>query len=332
MDDLQQRIIDIALQIPGYLGYEAKERRRDMDKYTRGQLTLKYDGEHTHLSRVARSAPLANSVGLENLDQKLQRLIARFNTAPRGYAGWFDSAQIVDEDLDALTHFDAALANGAPQLKSTIDQIAAALKAKQGVEDAVSACAELLDTLNAQFDQREQLLATGKKPSLDIFANLASPLDALKAKQPPPAEFSTLADLKMNDAVSYGDTDFIVSGKITYNVAAGKFHAFLLKDRDQERWLRVGPEEEIAMCKEMEFSVPDPLPDSVKYDNQSFAQAGTGTANVTVEGAGGTKRGQVSYARYRADDNRIWVENFGNETRAMLGNVIEAGDLKVYRR
>ncbi len=33
MDLLQQRIIEIALQIPGYLGYEAKECRRNMDQY-----------------------------------------------------------------------------------------------------------------------------------------------------------------------------------------------------------------------------------------------------------------------------------------------------------
>ena len=58
MDELQQRIIEIALQIPGYLGYEAKERRRDMDKHTRMQLASKYDAENTHLARIARSAPM----------------------------------------------------------------------------------------------------------------------------------------------------------------------------------------------------------------------------------------------------------------------------------
>ncbi len=54
MDDLQQRIVEIALQIPGYLGYEAKERRRDMDKHTRLQLAAKYEAEDTHLARIAR--------------------------------------------------------------------------------------------------------------------------------------------------------------------------------------------------------------------------------------------------------------------------------------
>src|SRR5574341_1255898 len=112
MDELQQRIIDIALQIPGYLGYEAKERRRDMDKHTRIQLAGKYREQDTRLARISRGAPMQHAVALDNLDRKLELLLARFQTAPRGYAGWFDSAQIVEEDLDALTKFDAALAGG----------------------------------------------------------------------------------------------------------------------------------------------------------------------------------------------------------------------------
>ena len=83
MDILQQRILEIAMQIPGYLGYEAKDRRRDMDKYTRGQLAGKYGEMSTSLARVQKKAPLAHIVDLENLDQKLQRLIARPATDPK---------------------------------------------------------------------------------------------------------------------------------------------------------------------------------------------------------------------------------------------------------
>jgi len=87
MDDLQRRILEIALQIPGYLGYEAKERRRDMDMYTRGRLRAQYDELHTTLARIRQKALMAHAVELENLDQKLLRFIARMQTAPRGYAG-----------------------------------------------------------------------------------------------------------------------------------------------------------------------------------------------------------------------------------------------------
>jgi len=323
------------MQIPGYLGYEAKERRRDMDKYTRGQLSAKYDELHTSLARVRAKAPLENAVDLENLDQKLLRLIARFQTAPRGYAGWFDATQIVEEDLDALTQFDAALASGVPQLKTALDKVAAALKAKEGVDDAIGACAETLDALNAQFDQREQFLATGKKPSLTILPSkpAESPLGALEAKKAPPAELTALANLKMNDAVTFDKTDYIVAGKITYTVAAGSFWAFLLQDGGQKRWLRVGPGGEIAVCQEIKLRVLSPLPDSLTYDSRTYTRGDSGQANVSVEGAGGVKRGSVNYARYTADDgNRLWVEDFGTGTRVMQGQTIDASELKTYRR
>ena len=337
MDDLQQRILEIAMQVPGYLGYESKERRRDMDKFTRGTLSHKYDELHAALARVRAKAPLDNAVDLENLDQKILRLIARFETAPRGYAGWFDAAQIVDDDLDALTQFDAALATGVPQLKSAIDKIAAAFKSKQGVDDAIGECAETLDDLNARFDEREQFLATGKKPAMSILpdrsAAAESPLGALEAKQTPSAELTALTNLKMNDAVSYDGNDYIVGGKITYTISAGSFWAFLLQDSKNKLWLRVGPSGDLAVCKEIKYSATSPMPGTLTYDKDSLNRDINGHAQVTVEGAGGTKRGSVEYARYVTESGaRLWIENFGTETRTMYGQVIDVSELKMYRR
>ncbi|MBI5034170.1 MAG: DUF4178 domain-containing protein [Chloroflexi bacterium] len=334
MDDLQQRILEIASQIPGYLGYEAKERRRDMDKYTRGTLSHKYNELHAALARIRAKAPLENAVDLENLDQKLLRLIARFQTAPRGYAGWFDAAQIVEEDLDALTNFDAELASGVPGLKSAIDKVAAAIKSREGIADAVEGCATTLDTLNARFDEREQFLATGKKPSMTILPNrpAQSPLGALETKKTASPELLALTNLKLNDAVSYDNNDFIVSGKITYTISTGSFWAFLLQDGKNKAWLRVGPGEELSMCKEIKLDVSSPLPETIEHDKRTLTRNSTGQAKVSVEGAGGTKRGTVDYARYVDADARLWAENFGTETRVMYGQTIDSSELKVYRK
>jgi len=335
MDIIQQRILEIALQLPGYLGYEAKERRRDMDKYTRVTLANKYEELHTALARVRAKAPLENAVDLENLDQKLLRLIARFETAPRGYAGWFDAAQIVEDDLDALTQFDAALTNGVPQLKAAIERVAIAVKSKQGFDEAVSACAELLDNLNARFDEREQFLATGKKPALSILPTprIESPLGALEAKKSPPAEILALANLKLNDAIEYAGTDFLVAGKITYTIATGAFWAFLLQDGNQKLWLRIGPGNEIAACKQIQFTVSSSLPETLEYSGETLTRNTSGQAQVSVEGASGVKRGTVEYARYGAESGaRLWIENFGADTRAMFGHTLDITEVKIYRR
>jgi hypothetical protein len=335
MDDLQLRILEIAMQLPGYLGYESKERRRDMDKYTRITLSHKYDELHAALARVRAKAPLDYAVDLENLDQKILRLIARFETAPRGYAGWFDAAQIGDDDLDALTQFDAALASGVPQLKATIDAIAAALKSKQGMDDAIGACAEQLDNLNARFDEREQFLATGKKPTMSILPDQSavSPLGALEAKKMPSAEMTALTNLKMNDAVSYDGADYIVAGKITYTIAAGSFWSFLLQDGKEKLWLRVGPGGEIVTCQEVKLDLSSPWVETLSYQGATLKRNDAGQAQINVEGAGGVKRGSAQYARYASEsDARLWIENFGSETRVMFGQAIDASELRVYRK
>jgi hypothetical protein len=334
MDSLQQRIIEIALQIPEYVGYQDKDRRREMNEYVRRQLSRKYDEQRTRLSRLLKQAPLDHVSEIENLDQKLLRLIARFQTAMPGYAGWFDAAQIVESDLERLTQFDQTLAEGVAQLKAQLDAIGDALKSKQGVEDAIAACADTLDALNAQYDQREEFVAFGKKPELSLpKLPWKSPLDALKAKIAPPKELVELASLKVNDAVTYGGTDYVVSGKITYTISAGSFWAFLLADGGSKLWLRVGPGGEIAACREIEMSVPSPQPETLSHRGKNYARGDSGAAQVSVEGAGGVKRGTVNYARYRSSGSaRLWIEDFSGESRVMAGQTLDASEITAYRR
>lgn len=334
MDRIQQRILEIALQIPEYVGYQSKERRREADKLVRRQLAGQYDEQHTRLARIMRQSPLEYINELENLDQKMQRLIARLNTAPGGYAGWFDAAQIGETDLDQITHFDVDLAGGVAKVKVALDKIAAGVKAKDGVEDAIGDGADLLDKLNAEFDQREQFLAMGKKPSLDLpVSPPVSPLSALETKMTPPAEFLALTNLKLRDAVEWGNSDYVLTGKVTYTNPDGTFWAFLMQDGGKRQWLRVGPGTEIAMCQEIHLAAATPQSDTLVYDGQSYIRSDAATANVSVEGVGGARRGSANYARYTADaGRRVWVEDFGTEIRSMAGQTVDASELKVYRR
>ncbi|MBI5305062.1 MAG: DUF4178 domain-containing protein [Chloroflexi bacterium] len=334
MDVLQQRILEIALQIPEYVGYAAKERRRDVDRHLRRQLAAKYDAQRTRLARAQQRAGMDYVVQIEQLDQKLLRLIAQFQTAPRGYAGWFDSAQIGDGDLDQLTKFDADLSDGVNALATKLDQLANALKQKTDLQDAIDACSDTLDALNAEFDQRDEFVAQGKKPSIAMPALArVSPLDALDAKKTPSREITALANLKLNDAVTFEGTDYLVAGKITFTARGATFFAFLLADGARKNWLRVGPNDAIGWCDEIALRVPTPPPDSLEYDKQSFTRVESGTANANVVGASGSKRGSVNYARYTGElGSVLWAEDYGAETRVMLGRAIDATEIQVYRR
>jgi len=139
--------------------------------------------------------------------------------------------------------------------------------------------------------------------------------------------------LKLNDAVSYDGTDYLVAGRIVYSVASGKFQAFLLHDRDNKRWLRVGPNDELAVTDEVQFSVPSPLPDTLNYSGKSYKAVEQGAANVSVEGASGAQSGAVNYARYAADGGvRLWVEDWGTETKVQAGQVVDPLEVKLYRK
>ncbi len=332
--DIQQTVMNIAQSIPGYLGYQSKDRRRENDRLVRRQLAAKFEDKRVRLGRMMRQAPIDAVAELENLDQKAQRLIARLNTSPSGYAGWFDAAQIGESDLDQITQSDAQLADGVQQFQAALDRIAAALKTKENIDDAIGAAADLLDQLNQQFDQREQFLAQGKAPSLQVPAKpVTSPLGALASKPAASAEIAALANLHLKDAVSYGGTDYLIAGKITYSMPTGSFWAYQLQDGGQENWLRVGPGNEIEFCRVVQFDIPKTLPETLQYQDLTLTRQFQGTANVTVEGAGGNKRGSVNYLRYiGAPDVRLWIENFEAETRVSYGHTVDSTEIKSYRR
>ncbi|MBI4672752.1 MAG: DUF4178 domain-containing protein [Chloroflexi bacterium] len=333
MGDLKQSVTSIANAVPGYAGYKSKEQRRDADRILRERLTTQYNGQRDRLTRIqqdaVRGGQLAIVSDLEGANQLLSRFISRLRVAPTGYAGWFDATQIEEADLDLIYQFDASLANGVDELSGALETVQSAVRSKENMDKAYYALRDQLDALNQRLDAREEFIARGKRP-----APSASPLGALKEKQiPAPAGANPYEQLKLNDAISYDKTDYIVAGRVTYSVAAGKFYAYLLRDRDNQKWLRVGPNNELAVASETKFSVPAPLPDALTFDGKQYTIAEQGAANVQVEGASGTQHGSVNYHRYQADGGaRLWVEDWGTEVRVTAGTVVDPFEVKLYRK
>lgn len=333
MGEIKQTVSGIANAIPGYPGYKSKEQRRDADRILRQRLTNQYNTQRERLTRIQQDAVRGGQLGvvsdLEGANQQLSRFISRLRVAPTGYAGWFDAATIEEADLDLIYQFDASLANGVDELGSALDAMQTAVRTQDKVNDAYFALRDEADALNQRLDAREEFLARGKRP-----APSASPLGALKEKPAPqPAGANPYEQLKINDAISYDKTDYLVAGRVTYSVAAGKFYAYLLRDRDNQKWLRVGPNNELAVAGEAKFSVPDPLPDTLTYEGKNYTVAEQGAANVQVEGASGTQNGSVNYHRYQADGgSRLWVENWGTEVRVSAGDVVDPFEVKLYRK
>jgi DNA repair exonuclease SbcCD ATPase subunit len=210
MADIQQTIQNIAQQIPGYPGYQSKERRRDADKVLRERLANQYDTLRDQLTAIIQEATrkrdLSSLTDLERADQQLQLFIARLKTAPLGYAGWFDAAQIQEADLDQLYQFDSSLAGGVESLKELIGAVENAVKAKSETFAGVDKLNDALADLNSRLDAREEFVALGKRPSA-----IPSPLGALQPKAKPSAQATAFEQLKSGDAVSYAGTDYLVT-------------------------------------------------------------------------------------------------------------------------
>lgn len=333
MGDLKQTVSNIGAAVPGYAGYQSKERRRDADRILRERLTSQYNAQRDRLTRIQQDAVRNGQLGvvseLEGANQQLSRFISRLRVAPTGYAGWFDAAQIQEADLDLIYQFDTSLANGVDGLSAALEQLQTAVRAKEGIDRPAAALRQELDSLNQRLDAREEFVARGKRP-----APSASPLGALKDRQAPlPPGANPFAQLKMNDAISYDKTDYLVAGRVEYSVASGKFYSFLLRDRDNQKWLRVGPNNELAVANEVAFNVPSPLPDTLSYNGTNYTVAEQGAANVSVEGASGTQSGAVNYHRYQADGGaRLWIEDWGTEVRVQAGNIVDPFEVKLYRK
>ena len=181
MADMQQTIQHLAQIIPGYAGYQAKERRRDADKILRERLATQFDGQRDRLIRLTQQATTSDLfqylTALERANQQLQRLIARLRTAPRGYAGWFDAAQIQEADLDQLYKFDSSLATGVDKLSIALDNLTVAIRNNAAIPAQTAALTDVTAELNQRMDAREEFLALGKRPT-----PTASPLGALTPK------------------------------------------------------------------------------------------------------------------------------------------------------
>lgn len=166
---MRETIKNLLHLIPGYHGYEAREQRRDADKGLRMHLAQRYRSEREALTRLTRSAVDAGAFGflerLEDITQALDRFIARLESAPRGYAGWFSEARLDETHLDRLYEWDARMADHLPILHDQIGAVErqmAAGGAENDMDEALNHLRALVDGLHTQLDAREELLASGK--------------------------------------------------------------------------------------------------------------------------------------------------------------------------
>ena len=166
--------------LPGVMGYVEKETRRDADRRVRLYIASQLGATKSRLQDGQKK--LLNSGGLRYIGQidavviNLQTLIDRIKTASYGYAGFFDTVRVKEEQLNALHQFDVAMAARVAELDTHVDELLAAIN-ESG--DAVAASIENVSdeviALNNLYAKRgeailapEELLTSATAPEIDL--------------------------------------------------------------------------------------------------------------------------------------------------------------------
>jgi hypothetical protein len=166
---MRDTIKDILRIIPGYEGYEAKENRRDADHTLRTTLARKFTEEQQTITQLTKKAVdharFEYLDRIEEINQALGHFIARLETAPRGYAGWFSEAKIEEADLDQIYEFDAKLADSLPLLREHVGYVEKEFRDGIEIDEALNELEAFVNGLHDQFNAREEFVARGKRPS-----------------------------------------------------------------------------------------------------------------------------------------------------------------------
>ena len=327
MENYLDRITDKLSSIPGYDAYRDKENRRESDRRVREQIAAELGSYAQRIERVATD--LANKRELnatgpvDAAAQSLRHVQSLISTATYGYGGIFSDRNVDAAALDQLKQFDADLLTRSQALEPAIAQ----LESAQSPEDratAVGSLQEVVDGLKARFDERAQVVQTGRPLSAEA---LSSPLEVLEpgAASPPS---SPAMNLKRGDALSISGTNLIVDAVI--EVGGAQPMKLLRVDVAPERWLIVN-QRFVADAERQEISESG---DSITIDSQTLALHGNGSARATVAGMSGESgERSVTYRVYggaTAGGPIAVTLSWESTSLSLVGRGVAFDDIEIY--
>src|SRR5579859_2479881 len=191
-DQPQDVFHKIASKIPGYAGYQDKERRRDADKELRMYLARRFRDQHAELTRVqqqlARSGHLQQIAEVDRLGGVLQRFIDKLETASQGYAGLFDPIKVDAAALDQLYTFDSSLTDGLQQVTDAVESVASAgqqsSSAAPELPAALTRLSTTLDALLRTWNHRNEVIMSGRPIATEDFNKFRTSQGAPSGPQP----------------------------------------------------------------------------------------------------------------------------------------------------
>lgn len=158
MSDQRNWLEQLGDKIPGYSGYAAKERRRDVDKLHREHLADRLRAAKQPVSDAMRELSASGrlfEVGpLDRVLKKIDQIENRVRFASYGYGGFFDTVKVQEAQLDALHRFDLALVEKVEELERQARALKSRGDTAEGLKQAAEEIERAADDLNRTFDER----------------------------------------------------------------------------------------------------------------------------------------------------------------------------------
>ena len=150
----------IAMYIPFYRGYRARNLRRDVDREVRQAVSKMVKAVKTELANINREVVEAGDMASARKVERLRNKVDTYNTkiehAASGYSGIWASVKKEEQELDAVVEFDAKVLESADDMRKDAEAIRDLMG--NDVAKLVLELERKVDLLIETYEQRELVL------------------------------------------------------------------------------------------------------------------------------------------------------------------------------
>jgi hypothetical protein len=164
MGDEESGLEKLLNKIPGLSGYREKGRRREADELLRQTIASRLEEARVQLGAVSEALArdiikaIDHAEPLGRVDTRLVGLIGTVHDAPQGYAGFFDSVKVKEDDLARFYAFDEAMVNNADEIAAGVAALEKAVDADEMIAEAIRSLDDLVRGANTQFSSRDEVI------------------------------------------------------------------------------------------------------------------------------------------------------------------------------
>jgi hypothetical protein len=151
-------------KIPGLSGYMEKGRRREADELLRQTVSSRLEEARLQLGAVSQELgrdimkAIDHAESLGRVDTRLMGLIGKIKDAPQGYAGFFDSVKVKEDDLARIYAFDETMVNHADEIAAGVAALEKAAQDDGDVGAGIRHLDDLVREANTQFSSRDEVI------------------------------------------------------------------------------------------------------------------------------------------------------------------------------